>query len=147
MASVYVEVNKSQEELPGVADVQAESPLSSTGGATPTILIDFTVAEAEVDDGNSGNSKTIDWSAGFFHKLTVTGSPAVLTFSNPSAGKRYLLKCIQGSGGTKTITWPASVKWPAGTAPTLSTTAGKVDIMQFYYDGTNFYGSSALDLR
>jgi hypothetical protein len=32
------------------------------------------------------------------------------------------------------------VKWPGGTAPTLTTTNGKYDIFSFIYDGTNWYG-------
>ena len=38
---------------------------------------------------------------------------------------------ISGSG---LITWPASVKWAGGTAPTLSVGSSKVDIVSFLYD-------------
>ena len=56
-----------------------------------------------------------------------------------------MLKLIQDTQGSRTVTWPGSVKWPSGTAPTLSTAANKVDIMAFYFDGTNYYGLSSLD--
>jgi len=46
-----------------------------------------------------------------------------------------------GNGGVYSITWPAAIKWPGATAPTVTTTSGKRDIYQFitYDGGTNIY--------
>jgi hypothetical protein len=49
------------------------------------------------------------------------------------------LKVIQDATGSRAVTWPASVKWPSGTAPTLSTAANAIDIVTFYYDGTSYF--------
>lgn len=57
----------------------------------------------------------------------------------------FVLKVTQGTGGSKTITWPGNVKWPGNIAPVLSTTAGKIDIITFVYDGSNLYGTYALN--
>jgi hypothetical protein len=35
------------------------------------------------------------------------------------------------------------VKWPGATAPTLTTTASRWDILTFVSDGTFWYGNSA----
>jgi hypothetical protein len=43
------------------------------------------------------------------------------------------------------VTWPATVIWSGGTAPTLTTTVGKVDIVTLVFDGTNFYGNYSLN--
>lgn len=94
---------------------------------------------AEFDDGNSGASDTIDFSNGPAHKSTLTGN-CTFTFSNPIAGQAYVLKTV-GDGTVRTITWPAAVKWAGGTAPTMTGTAGKFDLINFYYDGTNYLGS------
>lgn len=94
---------------------------------------------AEFDDGNSGASDTIDFSNGPAHKSTLTGN-CTFTFSNPIAGQAYILKTV-GDGTVRTITWPAAVKWVGGTAPTMTGTAGKFDLINFYYDGTNYLGS------
>lgn len=94
---------------------------------------------AEYDDGNSGTSDTIDFSNGPAHKSTLTGN-CTFTFSNPIAGQAYILKTV-GDGTVRTITWPASVKWVGGTAPTMTGTSGKFDLINFYYDGTNYLGS------
>jgi hypothetical protein len=87
----------------------------------------------EVDDGNSGAA----------HKSTLTGN-VTYTFTAPAAtGARLQLRIIQGAG-PYTITWPASVKWPSATAPTISTANGAIDIISFFYDGTNYYGVASL---
>jgi hypothetical protein len=78
--------------------------------------------------GNSSTSKTLDWDDGNTQLLTLTGN-CTLTLSNPKDGFRYLIALLQDGTGTRTVTWPSAVKWQAGTAPTLSTTAGKCDIV------------------
>jgi hypothetical protein len=47
------------------------------------------------------------------------------------AGATYILHVIQDSGGSRTMTWPASVKWPGNVAPTLTTTGAARDIFTF----------------
>jgi hypothetical protein len=43
---------------------------------------------------------------------------------------------IQGGSGSNTIpTWPSSVRFSGGTAPTLTTTNGKTDYIGFIYNG------------
>jgi hypothetical protein len=54
------------------------------------------------------------------------------------------VKVIQHASSAKNITWAASsgaVKWALGTAPTISTGASAVDIIQFWFDGTNYWGT------
>jgi len=100
---------------------------------------------AEVDDGNSGAADTIDWTTGQKHKSTLTAN-CTYTFTAPQGPCNLLLKVVQDGTGSRTVTWPATVKWPTnGTAPTLSTGASDVDIITFYYDGTNYYGVASLD--
>jgi len=55
-----------------------------------------------------------------------------------------MFKLIQDATGSRTVTWPAAVLWPGGTAPTLSTGANAVDLVALYYDGTNYYGVASL---
>ena len=37
---------------------------------------------------------------------------------------------------TFTLTWPATVKWPGGTAPTLSTANNAIDVVTLVWDNT-----------
>ena len=97
----------------------------------------------EYNNGNSGATKTITWTNGNKQKLTLTGN-CTFTFVAPAGACSITLKLIQDNTGNRTITWPATVKWPAGTAPTLTTAGNAVDIISFYYDETNYHGASSL---
>ncbi len=102
---------------------------------------------------NSGTTYTIDLTAGNVHKITLTGS-CTFTFSNPptsGTGGSLSLILIQDGTGSRTATWPASVKWAGGTAPTLTTTATTgTDILTFITTdgGTIWYGfAGGLDMK
>jgi hypothetical protein len=104
-----------------------------------------TISEATAITSSS-NAATLDLQAGdnFTHTLTEN---VTYTFSNPaSSGKvsAFTLKVVQDSTD-RTITWPASVDWPAATAPTLSSGSGAVDYFVFITTdgGTTFYGFTA----
>ena len=101
---------------------------------------------SEYDNGSSGASYTIDFNNGQKQRITLTAAPCTLSFTAPAVGVgNFLLKIIQDGSGSRTITWPATVKWPNGTGPTLSTAAGAVDIVTLYYDGTNYYSVASLN--
>ena len=100
--------------------------------------------DAEVDNGNSGAADTVDWTLGNKQKSTLTAS-CTYTFTAPTGPCNLILRCIQDAGGPWVGTWPATVKWPGGTKPTLSA-ANKTDIIAFYFDGTNYWGNFSLNL-
>ena len=119
-----------------------------TLGSTTTSLGNLTTANVTVTNyvetlnaiGNSSTSKTIDLTTGTVQTVTLTGN---CTFTMPTAvaGKSFILILSTGAGSfTATFT---SVKWPSGTAPTITTTASRWDILTFVSDGTNWYGNFA----
>jgi hypothetical protein len=97
---------------------------------------------------SSGASTTVNCETGnaFSHTLTEA---TTFTFSNPPAsGTAYSMsiEIIQDSGASGyAITWPTSVDWPSGTAPTLTATASAKDVFVFYTrdSGTTWYGFTA----
>lgn len=104
-------------------------------------------SETLVTDTDSGATHTIDVSTGNHHALTLTAN-CTLTFSNPSpTGKAcsFTLRVIQDGTGSRTLTYPASVDWAGGSAPTLTTDASAVDFLTFltYDAGTTWYGFPA----
>ena len=100
---------------------------------------------SETDHGNSGaGTKNIDWSAGNKHKVTLTGNPT-FTFTSPGGACDLTLKLVQDATGSRTVTWPASAKWPDGTAPVLSTGANAIDIVNLSFDGTDYLGEASLN--
>lgn len=86
---------------------------------------------------NSGTAITLDLANGTVQVITLTGT-ATITMPTATAGKSFLLMLKTGTGGY-TVTW-STVKWPGGTAPTITSTASRQDIYSFFADGTNWYG-------
>jgi len=88
----------------------------------------------------SGTTQTVDLDNGVTQKLDLSSASGnvTLTISNAQSGGLYRLFVIQGATA-RDIVWPASVKWPQGQVAILSTANGSVDIVELYYDGTNYY--------
>jgi|TARA_Y100000296_G_C5168178_1_gene255843 hypothetical protein len=117
------------------------------GTTTPAEALEVNntiVFTSEYDNGNSSTADTIDFGNGNKQKSTLTGN-VTYTFTAPGSVGNFLLVLVQDATGSRTATWPATVKWPGGTAPTLSTGNGEIDIVSFYYDGTNYYGQAGLN--
>lgn len=86
----------------------------------------------------------IDLSTGNYFTKTISAN-STFTFSNPpSSGTvgSFTLELTHTSG---TVTWPSSVKFPADTAPTLTT--GKTHLFVFVTDdgGTRYRGAALAD--
>jgi hypothetical protein len=91
------------------------------------------------------SSLTIDWNQGNVQGLTLNTSNTTLAFTNGHAGGDYELILYQDATGGRTVTWPATVEWPNGNAPTLTSTASSTDVVKFVYDGSNYLGISSLN--
>jgi hypothetical protein len=119
-------------------------------GNTATTVGNLTVSNTTVTNytetvvaiGNSGTTQTLSLTAGTVQTVTMTGN-CTFTMPTATAGKSFILIATQDGTGSRTGVF-TSVKWPGGTAPTLTTTAttGR-DILTFVSDGTNWYGTYA----
>jgi hypothetical protein len=94
--------------------------------------------------GTVTSSSTLSLTGGTVQTATLTASTAC-TFTMPTAtaGKSFVLLLKQAAStgnGTATFT---GVKWGTAGAPTITATAGKMDILSFVADGTNWYGNIA----
>jgi len=137
--------------------VEASSGNIGVGTSSPATLLDVDgtlTTNALVVEGGitedavtlTGTSTTIDISAAtnFVHDLT---GATTYTFSNPAStgnASSFTLKIIQDSTA-RAITWPNTVDWAGGTAPTLTGTNNGVDVFVFYTidGGTIYYGFTA----
>jgi hypothetical protein len=76
--------------------------------------------------------------------VALNAAITTLTISNPPAsgsGGSFTL-ILTADGTARAITWGAAVKWPGGTAPTLTSTLNKIDVFTFVTTnaGTSWYG-------
>ena len=113
-------------------------------GTSPT-LSNPTVTnyvETYYNIGTVTSTVTLDLANGTFQNLTLTSATALtVTMPTATAGKSFILIVRQPASGTATTVTFTGVKWPGGTAPTITATVAKADILAFFADGTNWYGS------
>ncbi len=118
---------------------------TDTQGLTNKTLTNPTVTnyvESVVAIGTVSSSHTLALTSGTVQTATLTASTAC-TFTMPTAtaGKSFILLLKQAAStgnGTATFT---GVKWSSAGTPTMTATAGKMDIFSFVSDGTNWYGN------
>ena len=124
----------------GNATITLGSTTTSVGNLTITNTQVNNYTEGVVTIGNSSTTQTLSLANGTVQTVTLTGN-CTFTMPTVTAGKSFILIMSTGAGSfTSTFT---SVKWPANTAPTITTTASRWDIITFVADGTNWYGSYA----
>jgi len=118
-----------------VVAASGDYTVAQVTGAAPLVENVNTVAA-------SGAAQTIpDVTVDTVNAITLTAA-CTFTFPTVVAGKSFLLALKQDATGGRTATWPATVKWAGGTAPTLTATAAKTDIVAFACtDGASWFGT------
>jgi hypothetical protein len=95
------------------------------GGAFPTGLVTLTDAP----------TIAVNAAAGSLFRATINGNRTLGTPSSPVDGQPVTFEIIQGTGGGFTLGFSAAYAFPASIPqPSLSTTAGQRDFLQFRYD-------------
>lgn len=92
------------------------------------------------DIGNVTGSATIEGLQAR-QKMTMTGNVTTVTINAPTGPGAFHVDIYQDGTGSRVITWPSSLKWPANYATAdkaLSTAAGSRDRLVLDYDGTNY---------
>jgi hypothetical protein len=158
-----VSVGEDYRDTADVSDLQAEATARTQGDAATlqtaeAFAVNLTsglmpLVEKQNYVATSGASSTLPGvTSATTHRVFLTANwtptfPA-LTASTTQVVS-FTLVLIQDNTGARTVTWPTNVKWPGGTAPTLSTGAGKVDWIGFSSsDGVSWSGFTlGLDVR
>ena len=114
--------------------------LATTPTLTTPVITGYTETAPALT--NSSTAVTLSLSSGTVLSYTLTGN---CTFTMPTAtsGTSFIVKLIQDGTGSRTATF-TGVKWPAGTAPTITTTATTgLDILSFVCINSVWYGTYA----
>ena len=91
--------------------------------------------------GNGWGTRNLDLTLGNSVTAQSSNYAATWNFNNPTASDELCgFTLTLTNGGSQTQTWPSSVDWAGGAAPTL--TASGVDVLVFYTQtgGTIWYG-------
>jgi len=128
--------------------LNAKAPLASptfTGTVTTaSVSTDGQYIQQEETLTVSSNATTVNCSTGNYFTVTASGD-ITFTFGTVPADTKSYAMVIEVNHDSGALTWPAAVKWPADTAPTLTT--GKTH--QFYFhtndNGSRWRGASLVD--
>ena len=92
----------------------------------------------------SAGTLTLNLETSNIFTVSLNAAITTLTISNPPAsgsGGSFTL-IFTADGTPRSVTWPASIKWAGGTAPTITSASGKVDSFAFFTSdgGTTWQG-------
>jgi len=89
-------------------------------------------------------TQTLDLSTGTTFSFTPSGATTV-SFTNPPASGKAIGFSVEINGDGSAITWPTSVKWHGGAAPT-ATASKEVYAFVTTDGGTVYYGRKAVEI-
>jgi hypothetical protein len=115
---------------------------SGTPSATNKVVTDADprVARAIQTSTPAGAATdTLDLSTGSVKHITMPAGNITIALSNGTIGQCFIIRILQDSVGSRTVTWFTTIRWAGGTAPTLTTTANKADTFGFEITGANTY--------
>lgn len=82
---------------------------------------------------------TMDLSLGNVFLINMPAGNVTLAISNETVGQFFMVKVKQDGVGSRTVTWMDTITWAGGSAPTLTTTASKIDIFGFEVTAADTY--------
>lgn len=100
-------------------------------------------------DTSAAGAVTFDFAGRQVCKLTLTENVTAVTLTPPSQVGEALttlkIILIQGAQPYTLSGWPANVRWAGREVPTISETAGAVDIITLEYDGADYWAAIVQD--
>lgn len=132
LGSVAVANGASQIETANITDLRPSAYVKIPAGIYQSLLIDASVKTSKMEKIVLVDSATItiDCSLGQYFDVTIAGNRTI-AFTNYQIGQMIYLDVKQDGTGSRLLTFGADVHWPFDVAPTLTTTANKVDSLAF----------------
>lgn len=128
-----------------VAQSTIVTQINGTGSSTTTTTGDGNDTSLSTVAA-SGATETLDVTVARTHDITLSAN-CTFSFTGAVTAEAWFFTLIlrqDGTGGWA-ATWPGSVVWPGGVAPTLDTTASTLEVLTFFSldGGTTWYGFEA----
>jgi hypothetical protein len=127
-----------------VESSNADAAINLTG--TAVVFVGAVEADLREERVGSISGATLDLSTGTVFSDAPATDPTYVFSNPPASGTAYGFTLKVTPSATVTITWPASVKWPSGTAPDAPAD-GETSVFVFYTQdgGTQWFGFLAGD--
>ena len=105
-----------------------------------------------VVDCTQGNKFLLTFGAGnitdlYLHPPAGPANIMLRLKQDASGGSRVVTNWYKNGGSVGSPSGTGKIHFAGGTKPTLSTATNAVDVFAFYYDGTDFHGTSSLDSK
>lgn len=120
-----------------VTAITSNTDLSLGGNGTGAVK-HTTSTYQDIVSATDGTTVTFDLSDGNYQKVTLGGN-RTLALSNAKVGQFFVIDLVQDGTGSRTVTWFTTIKWSGGSAPTLTTTASKIDSLGFVCTSSGNY--------
>ena len=133
--------NKTDEVTYSKEAVEISKPLKCTQAIHSSISKTNAISTGQtLKGGGTGNVVTLDLASAGFFRVQLTANVDEIWFKNQSEGQKVIIRFEQDGTGSRTVDFSAfyaydgtavGVNFAGGTAPTLTTTASKADIIGF----------------
>ena len=133
--------NKTDEVTYSKEAVEISKPLKCTQAIHSSISKTNAISTGQtLKGGGTGNVVTLDLASAGFFRVQLTANVDEIWFKNQSEGQKVIIRFEQDATGSRTVDFSAfyaydgtavAVNFADGTAPTLTTTASKADIIGF----------------
>lgn len=120
-------VTSAKVDTSGVAVLGTAQSFTTAHGFSATTLTD-------------GANIAWDLSANQVARVTLGGNRTLSNPTNKVDGNVYILVVKQDGTGGRTLAFSSDYKFAGGTAPTITTTSSKADVLTFVCEGTNMLG-------
>jgi len=111
-------------------------------GATSAVAVkataqSFTAAQrGSISALTDGATITPDFALANNSSVTLGGNRTLANPTNLTAGQHGVIVITQDGTGSRTLAYGSYFKFPAGAAPTLTTTASAVDVLAYYVESS-----------
>lgn len=118
-------------------NLTATQTLSNKTLTKPTI--DGSVQGTSTLTPSAGGTQDLSGASDNVFLITMPAGNITLTVSNMTVGQFFLVRILQDSVGSRTVTWFGTITWTGATAPTLTTTASRADLFAFFVRASGTY--------
>jgi Bacteriophage related domain of unknown function len=134
--------------VPAVTGGIPEAPTDGSSyarrnGGWTTALLGISRTSFPIVTVAANGATAIDWTQGEVQKVTLQGNAQLSIGSWPATGLAKLVLDIHNTGAFNITSWPTGTVWPGGTVPTITSGAGKRDVIALMSldGGTTVLGS------